>query len=224
MSGIYTFENVADYSLKMVWWHLLPLQSCLCIGKKKSGMFFKHHLTVTALTDPYSWQTRCLQGGGGRMDGSSGVDRGCKAKMEGDADRGSLKRYNTSRRQRQSSNSIDSTFYTFSLTYTSKCCGRHNKTLTKICWWSYWSNKPLLEKNIVLSFLLGVDCVFYINRCLQSSWGRACGDGNVNLSNQVNFIRIARYHKSQIYHRGLYRLYSNKTFESEKKNFNGGQR
>lgn len=43
--------------------------------KKHNSPLFKHHLTVTALADPHGRQTRCLSGGGGRMDGSAGVDR-----------------------------------------------------------------------------------------------------------------------------------------------------
>lgn len=51
----------------------------------ESCMFFKHHLTVTALTDPL-WLTDSLSvWGRGRMDGSTGVDRGHKAKTEGNA-------------------------------------------------------------------------------------------------------------------------------------------
>lgn len=82
---------------------IAPAILSLRARKKRNSMFFKHHLTVTALADPHGRQTHCLCGGGGRMDGSAGVDRGHKAKMEGDAHRGSLKRYNTrGRRQRQS--------------------------------------------------------------------------------------------------------------------------
>lgn len=46
-------------------------------------MSFKHHLTVTVLTDPFGQQTGCLSGGGGRMDRRAGVSKGHKAKMEG---------------------------------------------------------------------------------------------------------------------------------------------
>lgn len=66
--------------------------------RERSGVFFKHHLTVTALTDPYGWQTCCLYGGGPRMDGSTEVNRGHNATMEGDARQGGLKGHETKRR------------------------------------------------------------------------------------------------------------------------------
>lgn len=56
-------------------------------------MFFKYHLTVTALTDPLRLTDSLSVWGRGRMDGSTGVDRGHKAKTEGNARRGSSKGY-----------------------------------------------------------------------------------------------------------------------------------
>lgn len=55
-------------------------------GKKaQSSVFFKHHLTVTALTDPLQLTDSLSVWGMVGMDGSTRVDRGHKAKIEGNA-------------------------------------------------------------------------------------------------------------------------------------------
>lgn len=61
-------------------------------------MFFKHHLTVSALADPLRLTDSLSTRGRGRMDGSTGVDRGHKAKTEGNARRGSSERIQPERR------------------------------------------------------------------------------------------------------------------------------
>lgn len=73
-------------------------------GKKaQSSVFFKHHLTVTALTDPLRLTDSLSVWGRGRMDGSTRVDKGHKAKIEGNAQRGRSKGYSVQggRQQRQ---------------------------------------------------------------------------------------------------------------------------
>lgn len=57
------------------------------------------------------------------MDGSAGVDRGHKAKMEGETHRGSLKGRNTrGRGHRQSTDAVYSALRTFLHTQPSNCC------------------------------------------------------------------------------------------------------
>lgn len=56
----YLCQAVAYFSFR--WSGDVPhaTRSCICFERKKSSVFFKHHLTVTALTDPGGRQTRCL--------------------------------------------------------------------------------------------------------------------------------------------------------------------